>query len=130
MPNSGPRLALLSSEARTTWGMAAVPAISRADARLSAGCRVSSKRTYRAPDSLTMTIGAVPSTSCGRTRAKIAQPATATAAKAKPAMTERSCERIGSSTIRNVPSQQGMFHPPNQKAMTADIESSRQLPSH
>ena len=51
MPTSEPRLALVIADSPTTSGLAGLPAISRADAKLSTGCMVSPIRTYSAADS-------------------------------------------------------------------------------
>ncbi len=127
IPTCGPRCAIdraLTDER----GSAGVPAIRRAEARLSTGCRVSSIRTYIAPDSRTTTMDASPRHPLAQQRQHRAdrdgdrrQDTADGQRKRLPA--KRIVEHPG------VTAHQRVLHPTHQKAVPADLQTRRRLPA-
>ena len=100
MPTSGPCGCSAIWLPRTLCGLSAFPAISRADARFSAGYNLSPTRTYSAPESRSAMIGVSFSAPDGLMKEYNKAPRQITPAAETDATTASVCRRPGSISIR------------------------------
>ena len=99
MPIRLPRGNRSSSVLFTMVGLTGWPAISRAEVRLSTGCRSSPTRTYSAAVDRSASTALLPTCPLGRINENTKQPAKPVARISTPISTARDCVRSGSTSI-------------------------------
>lgn len=100
MPSRLPRGNRSSSALFTVMGLTGLPTISRAEVRLSTGCRSSPTRTYSAAVDRSASTALVPAVPLGRISENTKQPASPVTSRTAPIATARDWVRSGSTSIR------------------------------